>query len=230
MLINDDVKAMIHILIADDHPLLREAIRNAAEKHFNDARIGEVGSLDDSLVYLEQHGDIDLVLLDLNMPGMDGLNGIVTLRNSYPDVAVVVLSAEENKNVVLQSMAYGAVGFITKSMPRESIIAAIAQVLDGQAFLPPDIIRQNQSTGSRRQDPAVPAEVISSLTRRQLLVFERMAKGESNKQIGYELKIAETTVKAHVSAILRKLNVQNRMKAVLCAAAIDFDHYLHRSK
>lgn len=223
---------MIHILIADDHPLLREAIHNAAQQRFSDAQIGEVGSLDDSLVYLEQHGDIDLVLLDLNMPGMDGLNGIVTLRNSYPDVAVVVLSAEENKNVVLQSMAYGAVGFITKSMSRENIIDAIAQVLDGQAFLPPDIIRQNQSQNSdnRRQDPAIPSEVISSLTRRQLLVFERMAKGESNKQIGYELKIAETTVKAHVSAILRKLNVQNRMKAVLCAAAIDFDHYLHRSK
>lgn len=221
---------MIHILIADDHPLFREAIRNATQRQFSDAQIGETGSLEESLDYLAQHPDLDLVLLDLNMPGMDGLNGIVTLRNTHPDVAVVVLSAEENKNVVLQSMAYGAVGFITKSMPRENIIDAIKQVLDGQAFLPPDIIRQSETSGNRRPDQAIPSEVISSLTRRQLLVFERMAKGESNKQIGYELKIAETTVKAHVSAILRKLNVQNRMKAVLCAAAIDFDHYLHRSK
>lgn len=221
---------MIHILIADDHPLFREAIRNATQRQFSDAQIGETGSLEESLDYLAQHPDLDLVLLDLNMPGMDGLNGIVTLRNTHPDVAVVVLSAEENKNVVLQSMAYGAVGFITKSMPRENIIDAIKQVLDGQAFLPPDIIRQSETSGNRRPDHAIPSEVISSLTRRQLLVFERMAKGESNKQIGYELKIAETTVKAHVSAILRKLNVQNRMKAVLCAAAIDFDHYLHRSK
>ncbi|MFT6578162.1 MAG: DNA-binding NarL/FixJ family response regulator [Zhongshania sp.] len=222
---------MIHIIIADDHPLFREAIRNAAQQHFHDALITETASLDETLAYIEQHSDVDLVLLDLNMPGMDGLNGIVNLRSTYPDVPVVILSAEEDKNIVLQSMTYGAVGFITKSMPREKIIAAIEQILDGQAFLPPDIIRRAASNShSRRQDnTGIPTEIISSLTRRQLLVFERMAKGESNKQIGYELSIAETTVKAHVSAILRKLKVQNRMKAVLCASAIDFDHYLHRS-
>lgn len=222
---------MIHIIIADDHPLFREAIRNAAQQHFPDALITETASLDETLTYIEQHSDVDLVLLDLNMPGMDGLNGIVNLRSTYPDVPVVILSAEEDKNIVLQSMTYGAVGFITKSMPREKIIAAIEQILDGQAFLPPDIIRRAASNNhSRRQDnTGIPTEVISSLTRRQLLVFERMAKGESNKQIGYELNIAETTVKAHVSAILRKLKVQNRMKAVLCASAVDFDHYLHRS-
>ncbi len=222
---------MIHIIIADDHPLFREAIRNATQQRFTDALIAETASLDESLAYIEEHPDVDLVLLDLNMPGMDGLNGIVTLRSTYPDVPVVVLSAEEDKNIVLQSMTYGAVGFITKSMPREKIIAAIEQILDGQAFLPPDIIRRSGSDNNnrRRESPSIPSEIISSLTRRQLLVFERMAKGESNKQIGFELNIAETTVKAHVSAILRKLKVHNRMKAVLCASAIDFEHYLHRS-
>jgi DNA-binding NarL/FixJ family response regulator len=221
---------MIHIIIADDHPLFREAIRNATQQRFPEALIAETASLDESLVYIDAHSDVDLVLLDLNMPGMDGLNGIVTLRSTYPDVPVVVLSAEEDKNIVLQSMTYGAVGFITKSMPREQIIAAIEQILDGQAFLPPDIIRRGGSDNShRRESPGIPSEIISSLTRRQLLVFERMAKGESNKQIGFELNIAETTVKAHVSAILRKLKVHNRMKAVLCASAIDFEHYLHRS-
>ncbi len=222
---------MIHILIADDHPLFREAIRNATAQQFPDATIGEAGSLENAIDYIEQNSDLDLVLLDLNMPGMDGLNGIVNLRSSYPEVPVVVLSAEEDKNVVLQSMTYGAVGFITKSMPRENIIDAIRQVLDGQAFLPPDIIRRSGNTSQRlTPDNAIAPEVISSLTRRQLLVFERMAKGESNKQIGYELNIAETTVKAHVSAILRKLKVHNRMKAVLCASSIDFDRYLHRSR
>lgn len=222
---------MIHLLIADDHPLFREAIRNATQQKFDDATIAEAGSLAETAAYIDDHPDLDLVLLDLNMPGMDGLNGIVTLRNNYPEVPVVVLSAEEDKNVVLQSMTYGAVGFITKSMPREKIIAAVRQVLDGQAFLPPDIIRREGSSHQRRQPEGhIAPEVISSLTRRQLLVFERMAKGESNKQIGYELNIAETTVKAHVSAILRKLKVHNRMKAVLCAAAVDFDHYLHRSR
>lgn len=222
---------MIHLLIADDHPLFREAIRNATQQQFEDATIAETGSLDESIDYIDNNPDLDLVLLDLNMPGMDGLNGIVTLRNSYPEVPVVVLSAEEDKNIVLQSMTYGAVGFITKSMAREKIIDAVKQVLDGQTFLPPDIIRRDSASSPRRSnDAGFDPGVISSLTRRQLLVFERMAKGESNKQIGYELNIAETTVKAHVSAILRKLKVQNRMKAVLCAAAVDFDHYLHRSR
>ncbi|WP_317932742.1 response regulator transcription factor [Halioxenophilus sp. WMMB6] len=222
---------MIHLLIADDHPMFREAIRDATQKQFTDAVIQEAGSLDEAVAYIEEHDDLDLVLLDLNMPGMDGLNGIVNLRSNYPEIPVLILSAEENKNVVLQCMTYGAVGFITKSMARENIIQAIRQVLDGQAYLPPDIIRRNG--GSHRSHAAaeneVSAEVISSLTRKQLLVFERLAMGESNKQIGYELNIAETTVKAHVSAILRKLRVHNRMKAVLCAAAIDFDRYLHRS-
>ncbi|MYM64865.1 response regulator transcription factor [Pseudomaricurvus sp. HS19] len=222
---------MIHILIADDHPLFREAIRDATQAQFDDAVIQEAGSLDEAIAYIEEHDDLDLVLLDLNMPGMDGLNGIVSLRSNYPEIPVVILSAEENKNVVLQSMTYGAVGFITKSMPREKIIQAIRQVLDGQAFLPPDIIRRGSDSGRSHSnsDHELSSEVISSLTRKQLLVFERLAMGESNKQIGYELNIAETTVKAHVSAILRKLKVHNRMKAVLCAASIDFDRYLHRS-
>ncbi len=226
----DAIMPATHLLIADDHPLFREAISDAAQQRFEDAFVAEAGSLDAVNEYLDEHPDVDLVLLDLNMPGMDGLNGIIHLRSTYPEIPVVVLSAEEEKNVVLQSMTYGAVGFITKSMARDEIIAAIQHVLDGQAFLPPDIIRRSGSSTRQRDERGLPPELVSSLTRRQLLVFERMAMGESNKQIGYALNIAETTVKAHVSAILRKLHVQNRMKAVLCASSVDFDHYLHRSR
>ncbi len=222
---------MYQILVADDHPMIREAIASAIKGAFDGAEIAETEDLQGALSYAEENPDTDLILLDLNMPGMDGLNGIITLRTTYPDIPVVILSAEEDKNVVLKSVTYGAVGFITKSMPREKITEAISQILDGQIYLPPDIIRRSgeqangavAGTGNR-----VDSELISTFTRRQLLVFEHMAKGQSNKEIGYELNIAETTVKAHVSAILRKLKVHSRLKAILCARDINFDQYLRR--
>lgn len=221
---------MHQILIADDHPMIREAISAAITASLDDATVAETADLQGAISYADENPDIDLILLDLNMPGMDGLNGIVSLRSSHPDIPVVILSAEEDKNVVLNAVTYGAVGFITKSMSREKITDAIKQILDGQIYLPPDIIRQSggRGSGDRNNSNRVNPELIASFTRRQLLVFEHMAKGQSNKEIGYQLHIAETTVKAHVSAILRKLSVHSRLQAVLCARDINFDQFLRR--
>lgn len=222
---------MYQILIADDHPMVREAIASAIAHAFPGSTVDETDSLESTIAYAEANPDCDLVLLDLNMPGMDGLSGIITLRTAHPDIPVVVLSAEDDKNIVLNSMTYGAAGFITKSMSREKITAAIEQILDGQIFLPPDIIRKPDEFGAGRNQPAkraIDPEVIATFTKRQLLVFEHMAKGKSNKEIGYDLNIAETTVKAHVSAILRKLNVHSRLKAILAAKDINFDQYRGR--
>ena len=220
---------MYKILIADDHPLFREAIHNVISDGFAGSEVMETADLDSALALTQEHDDLDLILLDLNMPGMHGLNGLINLRNEAPTIPVVIVSAEQDKQVVLQAITYGAVGFITKSSPRVQMTEAIQQILNGNVYLPPDIIR-TQKCGTRRMNdaPSFPPELLQALTRKQLLVLERMTKGESNKQIAYTLEIAETTVKAHVSAILRKLNVHNRVQAILSAGDIDFGSYLRR--
>ncbi|MCF7202564.1 response regulator transcription factor [Pseudomonas oligotrophica] len=221
---------MYKILIADDHPLFREAIHNVIRDGFPDSEILETADLDSALALTQEHDDLDLVLLDLNMPGMHGLNGLINLRNEAPTIPVVIVSAEQDKQIVLQAITYGAVGFITKSSPRAQMTEAIEQILNGNVYLPSDIIRSQKAATRHHHhsEPSIPPELLQALTRKQLLVLERMTKGESNKQIAYNLDIAETTVKAHVSAILRKLNVHNRVQAILSASDIDFSSYLRR--
>ncbi|MBB3104533.1 response regulator [Azomonas macrocytogenes] len=220
---------MYKILIADDHPLFREAIHNVVSDGFPGSTILETADLDTTLALTREHENLDLILLDLNMPGMHGLNGLISLRNEAPTIPVVIVSAEQDKQVVLQAITCGAVGFITKSSPRPQMIEAIEQILNGNVYLPSDIIRTQQSTTRHNLPESIIAtQQLQALTRKQLMVLERMTRGESNKQIAYNLHIAETTVKAHVSAILRKLNVHNRVQAILSASDIDFNTYLRR--
>lgn len=225
---------MYKFLIADDHPLFREAIGSVIQSTFEGSEIIECESLDEAAEQAAAVDDLDLILLDLNMPGMDGLNGLMRMRNESPLVPAVIVSAEEEKSVVLQAITYGAIGFITKSSPRTQMAQALQQILGGNVYLPTDVIHGTASSAKATtswpatRDESISPEMLESLTRRQLKVLERMAMGESNKQIAYNLSIAETTVKAHVSAILRKLNVHNRIQAVLNAGNIDFSEYLKR--
>jgi len=220
---------MYKVLIADDHPLFREAIAHVISDGFPGSEVMETVDLDSTLALTSERDDLDLILLDLNMPGMHGLAGLVSLRNEAPTIPVVIVSAEQDKQVVLQAMTYGAVGFITKSQARGQMQAAIAQILGGNVYLPPDIIRSQKICSNKvGAERGIAPELLQTLTRRQLLVLERMGKGESNKQIGYHLDIAETTVKAHVSAILHKLGVHNRVQAILAIADTDFEGWLRR--
>lgn len=227
---------MYQVLIADDHPLFREAIARVIDDGFPGSTLLEASDLDTALAMADRHDDLDLVLLDLNMPGMQGLGGLVRLRNLFPTLPAVIVSAEEEKRVILQTITYGAVGFITKSTPRKQMIQALEQVLAGSIYLPADIIRAgsgavagDDSAAPQRQ-PADLNDVLATLTRKQLQVFERMSRGDSNKVIAYQLNIAESTVKAHVSAILRKLGATNRVQAILSAGDIDFAAYLRAPK
>jgi len=225
---------MYQVLIADDHPLFREAIARVIDDGFPGSTLLEASDLDAALAVAGRHDDLDLVLLDLNMPGMQGLGGLVRLRKLFPTLPAVIVSAEEEKRVILQTITYGAVGFITKSTPRKQMIQALEQVLAGSIYLPADIIRAGSGAGEEstaaRREPEDLSDVLATLTRKQLQVFERMSRGDSNKVIAYQLNIAESTVKAHVSAILRKLGATNRVQAILSAGDIDFAAYLRAPK
>lgn len=224
------ISTMYNILVADDHPLFRDAISGVIRCQFVNSSVLEAEDLDSAMTIAQQNPELDMILLDLNMPGMDGLNGLIQLRTHAPSVPVVIVSAEHDKNVVLKSITYGAVGFIVKSLARDSMTEALAQVLSGQVYLPADVFWDTNPTPTHHShfEHRSNADYFQSLTRRQLLVLEQMAKGESNKQIAFTLHIAETTVKAHVSAVLRKLNVHNRIQAIITARDIDFHEYLKR--
>lgn len=219
---------MHEILIADDHPLFLDAIKSVIQDSFPDAVVHTVEDYSQAWAVAESNPNLTLIMLDLKMPGMDGLQGIIKMRNEFPEFPIVVISAEGERNVVVQAISYGAVGYISKSTPRDKIQEALHQIFSGQVYLPPDIIRASNKSSSTsvNKEIEIDPRLIRTLTRRQLLVFERLAKGESNKQIANEMNIAETTVKAHVSAIFSKIGVSSRIQAVLSASNIDFNQYL----
>ena len=208
-------------LIADDHPLFRDAIMQVIASHFPNSRLLQTQSLDETRMLLEQEDAVDLLLLDLNMPGMQGLQGLTQLHTTYPTLPIVMVSAEDDRKVVLEVMAEGAVGFISKASSRQQILAALEQLLQGQMYLPPQIMRQPpQATCSTDKSTPLHPDLLLQLTKKQLQVLQRMALGESNKQIAWQLNLAETTVKGHVSAILSKLGMHNRVQVALAAREI----------
>jgi len=218
---------MYKILIADDHPLFRDAIKNILAQRFPDSELFETEDFESTLAFVNERLDIDLILLDLNMPDLSGLSGLLDLRNLCPTTPVVIISAENQKQVILQTIAYGAVGFIAKSSGKNTIGEAIESIFDGNVYLPPDIIRSQSTTNEKKTLEILP-EKMMLLTRRELMVLKDLTLGEANKQIAFNLNISETTVKSHVSSILKKLGASNRVKVIVGCTDIDFSHYLKR--
>ncbi|MBL0711514.1 MAG: response regulator transcription factor [Colwellia sp.] len=218
---------MYKILVADDHPLFRGAVMDIISQTFPNSEVFESEDIDSTLAFAKENNDIDLILLDLNMPGMSGLTGLLDLRNQHPTTPVVIISAETEKQVILQTIAYGAVGFIAKSSARNVIGEAIKSIFEGNVYLPADIIR-SQSTVNTPKEFEVSSEKMFLLTRRELMVLKHLTKGEANKQIAFNLNISETTVKSHVSSILKKLGASNRVKVVVGCSDIDFNQYMKR--
>lgn len=200
------------ILIADDHPLFRSALHQALSLGLGpDARLVEAESIADLEARLTEKSDWDLVLLDLNMPGAYGFSGLVLLRGQYPQVPVVMVSAQEEAAVVVKSREFGASGFIPKSSSLEIIQQAVRTVLDGDVWWPTQV---NESVSVSPEAKAA-SEGLASLTPQQFRVLTMVCEGLLNKQIAYELSVSEATIKAHVTAIFRKLNVRTRTQAAL---------------
>ena len=204
-------------MIADDHPLFRGALRAAVSGQFAGAEIAEAGGFDDVVAELERGGEVDLVLLDLAMPGVRGFSGLMFLRAQYPSVPVVVVSANDDPAVIRRCMDFGASGFIPKTLCVKAIREVIEKVLDGGVWAPPDV---DLSAKSDDHGAAMLAR-LASLTPQQVRVLMMLSAGLLNKQIAYELSVSEATVKAHVSAVLQKLGVESRTQAVIAASKIE---------
>lgn len=205
------------ILIADDHPLVRGALREAVAGAVVDARIGEAGDLQALSAELDKDSDVDLVLLDLAMPGVRGFSGLMYLRAQHPAVPVVVVSGNEDRDVIRRCIDFGASGFIPKTVNVETMRTAIRAVLEGGAWTPPDV----DLTRPADKETADIVRRLAALTPQQVRVLMMLSEGLLNKQIAYELSVSEATVKAHVSAILQKLGVESRTQAVIAAGKIE---------
>lgn len=211
---------MAKFLIADDHPLFREALSAALRPYFEDLELVESDTLDSTLEMIEAHNDIDLALLDLNMPGSGDLYGLIRVREDFPDLPVVVVSASDSVQVISQVMNFGAKAFAPKSAASSDIAQAIRDVLDGKEWLPEGV---RESITKVSDEELTVAAKVAALTPKQHTVLQLLQAGLLNKQIAGELNITEATVKAHIGAIFRKLEVNTRTQAVLLAEKLQLD-------
>ena len=203
------------LVIADDHPLFRGAMREAISGLLEKVDITEAGTFDDVVELLS--GDVDLVLLDLAMPGVRGFSGLMYMRAQYPSVPVIVVSANDDPAAIRRCMEFGASGFIPKTLGIDTMRAAISRVLGGGVWTPPDV---DLSAGADSESAELMGRM-ATLTPQQVRVLMMLSEGLLNKQIAYQLGVSEATVKAHVSAILQKLGVESRTQAVIAAAKIE---------
>lgn len=200
-------------LLADDHVLFRDGFALLLQQFEAGTSCLTCGSLDDALALLENHRDADLLFLDLNMPGMQGANSVEKVRQAYPDLPIIILSGEESRSQMTALLAAGAAGYIPKSSSAAVMISAIRLVLAGGIYVPAQLL------GSAAEKTALPAGEGPpiQLTERQTEVLRLLAAGKPNKTICRELRMSEGTVKAHINAIYRQLDVVNRTEAALAA-------------
>ena len=205
---------MREILIADAHPLFRDALKRALAQAVPEALLFEADGVPALQSLVEAHADAELLLLDLHMPGANGFSTLAYLRGQHPGLPVVVVSAQEDPAVIRRAMAHGASGYIPKSASVDTIVTAVRRILDGDVWLPPHV---SESSGALDHDEASAASRIAELTPQQFRVLGMIAAGLLNKQIAFELNVSEATIKAHMTAIMRKLHVSNRTQVALCA-------------
>ena len=213
---------MYHFHIADDHPLFRSALIQVIAKHYPDAPISQSNDLDDTLSSIEKQEDIDILLLDLHMPGSQDLFGLVKIRERFPSIPVAIVSASEEQNIVNRALGHGALGYITKSLAPEEMYQALDAILAGNKWVPESYRAHLHPVSDEERSLATR---IASLTPQQYKVLCLLKEGWLNKQIGYELGVTEATIKAHITSIFRKLGVSNRTQAVIELNKMTLDNF-----
>ena len=219
----------MQVLVIDDHALIRDALRGVVKELKDDAAIIEASDCRQAMRLIDEHPDLGLILLDLNLPDRNGFDVLSDLRERYPAISTVVLSAFNDRDTVARALDLGALGFIPKSSTREVMLSALRLIFSGGIYIPPDILvrpetAQSQSpSGTSGTEPRPRSPRDLGLTDRQVDVLALMMQGKSNKAICRALDLAEPTVKNHVTAILKALKVSNRTEAVIAVGALGWD-------
>lgn len=211
---------MLKFLIADDHPLYREALIAALSSEFENAKYHESDSLDSTLMVLNKHRSMSLILLDLNMPGCDNFYGLLRVKQRFEELPIIVISATETPDVVSQAMEFGAKAYITKTTPTADIIEAVKTVIGGETWLPESLKEAVAQVDSTIVDVA---EQVKALTPKQFRVLTMVRKGLMNKQIAEQLNVTEATVKAHISSIFKQFNVKSRTQILVKVEKLQLD-------
>lgn len=211
----------MQLLIVDDHPLFRDALAATIRLAHPDAVLHEADGIEAACAVLAENRGIDLTLLDLSMRGVTGFDGLITVRARFPRIPILIVSGHEDPRIVREALQHGAAGFMPKAMDKTTLTRAITEVMSGALFLPPGFTEANGPSPHAKKPPL--AERIARLTPQQLRVLMMIRQGKLNKQIAHELHVGDSTVKAHVSEILRKLEVISRTQIVIDTASLDFD-------
>jgi DNA-binding NarL/FixJ family response regulator len=216
-----DGNKIMKILIADDHELFRDGLRHVLVQLDGGTEVIEASDYPQALALATQTADLSIVLLDLSMPGMPWNEGLQTLRQTLSeDIPIIVLSASDDRRHVLQAVNLGAAGFIPKTSSSRVMLSALKLVLSGGVYLPPALLDQSGDHGLHDVSGGSSESAAAFLTPRQREVLALLGQGKSNKEIARVLQLAEGTVKLHVTAILKALNVNNRTRAVVAAAQL----------
>ncbi len=212
----------MHLLVVDDHPLFREALSSAITLAFPAATLSEADGIETACETLAANPDIDLTLLDLCMQGVTGFEGLVAIRSRFPRIPILIVSGLEEPRIMREAIQHGASGFVPKAVEKSTLTRAISEVLNGSLYVPSNLADALEAPPARPVKPPL-AERMSRLTPQQVKVLMMIRQGKLNKQIAHELQVGDSTVKAHVSEILRKLEVISRTQIVIETAYVDFD-------